>query len=53
MRVFILEFQDYGNFYVIGVFTSMDKAEAAKKYFLEKNEKYDDENTEITEHEVK
>lgn len=50
MKVFILEFQEYDDFYVIGVFSTLEKLEDARDEFLSKNEKYGIENTEITEH---
>jgi hypothetical protein len=53
MKVFILEFQDYDDFYVIGVFDSVEKAESARVDFLSEKKKYSEENTLITEHEVK
>jgi len=53
MSVFILEFQDYDDFRIIGVFTSMDKALKEKIEYLNNNTKYGEENILITEHEVK
>lgn len=53
MSVFILEFQDYDDFQIIGVFSSMEKAMIEKDGFLNKNPKYDENNVLITEHEIK
>ncbi len=52
MLVYVLEFMEYDNFQIIGIFTSMEKAESAKEKFMAENKKYDDENFEITSHEV-
>ena len=53
MIVYILEFMDYDDFRIVGVFTSLEKAISAQRLFMDEHPKYGDENFEITQHEVK
>ncbi|MCE0490982.1 hypothetical protein LU196_13125 [Pantoea sp. Mb-10] len=55
MKVYVLEYVNYDDFHVLGIFTSMEKASAAKEEFLAEHSsdalggKYTEDNFEITE----